>query len=125
MKKQLIFSLILSVFLIFVSCDSKDPIDVPVGYEYPVSAFNYTGNDGPAPVDVQFNNYSETIYADSSFFTWTFGENGPQSHEKNPKHTFYNNTNKAITVLVNLNVLDLASNLSQNRSVPIVIQPAE
>lgn len=109
----------------FLSCTKSDNnVDIPVGYEYPVASFSYTGNDGPAPVQIQFTNTSETIIADSCIFTWTFGENGPSAHDKNPVHTFYNATNSEKVFLVSLEVHDLVSDLIQRRSIAITVKPS-
>lgn len=117
--------LLIIVLTLSISCNKSDVIEPAPGLEYPVAAFSFTGNDGPAPVNIQFTNYSETIIEDYCTYTWTFGENGASSDEKNPLHTFYNNSASTITVLVTLKVLDLESNLSQSRSIPIEILPAE
>lgn len=126
MKAQFIASIGLLLMLVFISCTNKDKnIEIDSGYKYPVAAFSYTGNNGPAPVSIQFTNYSETIIADSCTYAWTFGKNGPTSNQKNPLQLFYNNTSKPMSVEVSLKVLDLVSNLSQTRSIVIEIQPAD
>jgi len=119
----LVFSLIL--FAAISGCNTKDVTnDVDLGYKYPVAAFSYTGNDGPAPVEIQFTNYSETIITDSCSYLWKFGEHGPTSTSKDPIHTFNNNSAGTTTVLVSMTVHDLVSDLSQTRSVAIDIKPA-
>lgn len=116
---------LLSSILFFVSCGKDDTkIEYGEAYKYPVAAFDYTGNDGPAPVSIQFTNYSESINPDSVNYLWTFGENGPESDEKNPIHTFNNNTSNGITKQITLRVYDQVSGYSQARSIAIVIAPA-
>ncbi len=122
MNRNWYFGFLLLLAVVAISCETKEVIVDP-GYKYPVAAFSYTGNDGPAPVTIQFNNYSETIVTDSCHYTWTFGENGPTSTEKNPVHVFTNTTSNAKVYLVTMRVHDLVSNLSQARSIPIEVQP--
>ena len=114
-----LFSLLL---ILTISCTKKEKeIIYNPGYEYPIAAFTYSGNDGPAPVTIQFANYSETIHIDSVRYLWKFGEGGEQSTDKNPTHTFYNTTSNDKNVLVKLTVFDLISDLSQTKSQNIVI----
>lgn len=122
-----IFSSLFTIIVLasLISCDKGTVKEPSAGLEYPVAAFSFTGNEGPAPVDIQFSNYSETIIEDHCTYEWTFGENGPNSDEKNPMHTFYNNTSSTKVFLVTLEVLDLESNLSQRRSIAIQVLPAE
>jgi PKD repeat protein len=122
---KLIFFILVGIFTV-MACTKKDnPIESNPGYEYPVASFYYTGNEGPAPVNVQFTNTSETIVEDKCTYLWTFGNNGPTSNEKNPSYTFNNPTNKPQNVLVSLKVTDLVSNLSQTRSLNLEIQGSE
>ncbi len=115
-----------SIILLTISCSSKEKvIDYNPAYEKPIVSFDYSGNEGPAPVSVQFRNYSETFNADSANYLWTFGINGPQSNEKNPIHTFYNNTSAPQSKQITLTVFDLMTDLSQTKSIVIMIQPAE
>ena len=91
---QKVWSLLLiAVLTLSLSCNKSNVIEADAGYEYPVAAFSYTGNDGPSPVNIQFTNYSETIIEDYCTDSWTFGENGATSDEKNPLKTFYKNCN--------------------------------
>ncbi|MCK5775207.1 MAG: PKD domain-containing protein [Bacteroidales bacterium] len=110
------------LFVLAISCTKKEKeITYNPAYEYPIAAFTYSGNDGPAPVTIQFANYSETIHIDSVRYLWVFGEGGEQSTDKNPTHTFYNTTINDKNVLVKLTVFDLISDLSQTKSQNIVI----
>jgi len=118
-----ITTFVLALVLTISCTKSEKEIDYNPGYEYPVAAFTYSGNDGPAPVTIQFANYSETIHIDSVQYLWKFGEGGEQSTEKNPSHTFYNTTSNAKNVLVKLTVFDLISDLSQTKSLNLVISP--
>ena len=113
---------IITVLLLIASC-TKDEVEKPYspGYQYPVSAFSYSGNNGAAPVTIQFTNHSETIHVDSVRYLWKFGENGAESIEKNPVHTFHNTGSNNKNVLVKLTVFDLISDLSQTKSQNIVI----
>jgi len=113
---------IITVLLLIASCTKKEA-EIPYnpGNEYPVAAFDYSGNDGPAPVTIHFHNHSETIHEDSVRYLWQFGENGAESVEKDPVHTFYNTTSNDMNVLVKLTVFDLISDLSQTKSQNIVI----
>jgi len=111
--------------LFLVSCNKDDKIETPNSGEYPVAAFSFTGNEGPAPVTVYFTNYSEVINPDSCEYTWTFGENGPQSHDENPSFTFYNNGTQTINYPVNLLVHDLISDKSQARTILVPVEPAQ
>jgi len=124
--KYLSGSLLLIIILVTsLSCNKSEVKEPAVGFQYPVAAFSFTGNEGPAPVQIQFTNYSETIIEDYCTYTWTFGENGAISDDKDPLRTFYNSTSSTKVVLVTLEVLDLESNLSQKRSLAIEILPAQ
>jgi len=125
MKQKPWSILLILIGIIIISCNKKEETEPNNSTKNPIAAFSYTGNDGPAPVDIQFTNYSETIIEDKCSYEWTFGTNGPQSTEKNPMHTFYNNSSSSKIVLVSLRVLDLESNLSQTKSVRIEILPAQ
>lgn len=125
MKKPLLYSFILVLFLsVWVACEKETTIEPDISFQYPVAAFSYTGNEGPSPVTIQFINHSETIIPDSCIYTWTFGEDGPQSNLKNPSHTFTHTGSDSKNFLVTLHVKDLVSNLSQARSQAILIQGA-
>ena len=125
MKTKLLITTFILSIIIFVSCAKEDAkLDPPESANYPVAAFLFTGNDAPAPVTVQFTNYSEVINLDSCTYTWTFGEHGPQSHLKDPSFTFSNNTNQTKSYPVTLKVHDLISDLSQSRTYTVPIKPA-
>lgn len=117
--KIFIFSFI---FAFFSSCQEEKAIEPDITLQYPVAAFTFTGNDGPPPVTVQFFNKCETIYPDSAQYTWTFGTDGPQSNLKDPSFTFNNPSSQPRIYMVTLEVKDLASNLSQARSLGVEIQ---
>lgn len=124
MKKSLIG--LFAIVLFVLSCSKEDtPKENYDLYTFPIASFTYTGNDGPAPVVIQFENYSETINQDSTHYLWTFGYNGPESTEKNPTHTFHNNTSSARTLQITMTVFDEISDKSQTRSIPITILPAD
>ncbi len=128
MRKNYIFSTVLITLSIvfFISCSKKDEnIEIPTGFNDPIASFSYTGNDGPSPVTIVFTNASETIIADSAEYLWTFGEDGPTSTDKNPIHTFYNNTSNPKTKLITLQVTDQVSGRFQRRSQSLIILPSE
>ena len=101
----------------FSSCTKKD--DPPDYYvNTPIAGFSWTGNEGPAPVTVQFNNTSEN--ADK--FEWDFGD-GQASTERDPSHTFNNSSNEPKNFNVILKATDTYSGLFQRKSRVIVIQP--
>jgi PKD repeat protein len=125
MRKTLsIMLLLIASMVFFQSCKEEKAIEPDISLQYPVAAFTFSGNDGPAPVTVQFINKSETIVTDSCVYTWTFGENGPQSNIKNPSYTFSNSSSETKIYLVTLEVQDLVSGLSQARSLGVEIQGA-
>jgi PKD repeat protein len=125
MRKTFLISMIsFTILLFFQSCNEEKAIEPDITLQYPVAAFTFSGNDGPAPVTVQFINKSETIVTDSCVYTWTFGENGPQSNIKNPSYTFSNSSSETKIYLVTLEVQDLVSGLSQARSLGVEIQGA-
>jgi len=83
MRRNLFLAFSLILFAAIFGCNTKDATnDVNPGAKYPVAAFSYTGNDGPAPVEIQFTNHSETIITDSCSYLWKFGEHGPTSTKK-------------------------------------------
>lgn len=105
------------IFLLLACSKGKDQPDYYV--DTPIAGFSWTGNEGPAPVTVQFVNSSE--YAD--IFEWNFDDGGT-STETNPQHTFYNNGTKPKNFNVVLKATDSGTGLYQRRSRVIVIQPA-
>ncbi|OYT17821.1 MAG: hypothetical protein B7C24_00740 [Bacteroidetes bacterium 4572_77] len=115
----------MSLFVLSFCTKTDKPKEPAVSDTYPVAAFAFEGNQGPAPVTVQFINHCEAINLDSTYYTWTFGEHGPQSHETNPAFTFHNNTNQLINYPVKLTVLDLISDLSQTRTFNVPVNPAD
>jgi PKD repeat protein len=103
--------------VIFTSCTKKE--DVPDYYvNTPIAGFSWTGNEGPAPVTIQFINTSEN----SDQFEWNFGD-GQTSTQRDPVHTFNNGTNEPKNYNVVLKATDTYSGLFQRRSQVIVIQP--
>lgn len=123
MRNTLSFLLGILVTVIFISsCQEDKVIEPDITLQYPVASFTFTGNDGPSPVTVQFINKSETIIPDSANYIWTFGNNGPQSQEKDPTFVFNNQSSKPKIYNVTLKVTDLVSNLSQTRSLAVEIQ---
>lgn len=103
--------------LLFQSCTEHE--DIPDYYvDTPIAGFSWTGNEGPAPVTVQFVNTSEN--ADQ--FAWDFGD-GQTSTQHDPVHTFNNSSNEPKNFNVVLKATDTYSGLFQRRSRVIVIQP--
>ena len=103
--------------MILSSCKEKDePSDYYVNT--PIAGFSWTGNDGPAPVTVQFINISEN--ADQ--FEWDF-DDGSVSTQTDPQHTFYNSSSEPKNFNVILKATDSNTGLFQRRSRVIVIQP--
>ena len=116
-KFSLLISLIVLMTLITVSCTEEE--DKPDYYvNTPIAGFSWSGNEGPAPVTVQFNNSSEN--ADK--FEWNFDDGGV-SNEFEPVHTFYNSSSEPKNFNVVLKATDSYSGLFQRRSRVIVIQP--
>jgi PKD repeat protein len=103
--------------IMFSFCTEKE--DVPDYYvNTPIAGFSWTGNEGSAPITVQFINLSEN--ADQ--FEWNFDDGGT-STESDPQHTFYNSSSKPKNFNVVLKATDSYSGLFQRRSRVIVIQP--
>ena len=64
-----LFAAIIISGFVLVGCDDQD--DPPDHYvDTPIAGFTYTGNDGPAPVQIQF--YNTSLNADK--FEWDFGD---------------------------------------------------
>jgi len=115
---MLIVILTLLSSLWVVSCDDDE--QQPDYYvDTPIAGFTYTGNEGPAPVVVQF--YNTSLNADQ--FEWDFGDGG-SSQERDPQHTFYNSSSEVKTFLVVLKATDSASGLYQRKSKTIAVQPS-
>lgn len=105
------------LIFLFSTCTKKE--DKPDYYvNTPIAGFNWTGNEGPAPVEVQFVNTSE--YSDQ--FEWEFGD-GQISFEHSPQHTYNNFGTEPKNFLVVLKATDSGTGLFQRRSRVIVIQP--
>lgn len=103
--------------VIMYSCTEGE--DVPDYYvNTPIAGFSWTGNEGPAPVTVQFVNTSQN--ADQ--FEWNF-DDGQTSLQRDPVHTFNNNTSEPKNFNVVLKATDSYSGLFQRKSQVIVIQP--
>jgi len=104
--------------LALIACTTQE--DQPDNYyvNTPIAGFSWTGNDGPAPVNIQFINSSQN--ADQ--FEWIFGD-GQVSNESDPQHTFYNSTAEPKNFNVILKATDSGSGLFQRKSRVIVIQP--
>jgi hypothetical protein len=112
----MIFKVVL-IMMIFSACKEKDePSDYYVNT--PIAGFSWTGNDGPAPVTVQFINTSEN--ADQ--FEWNFDDGGT-STQTDPQHTFNNSSAEPKNFLVLLKATDSNTGLFQRISRVIVIQP--
>ena len=117
--KQLIPFLVISVIITFNSC-SKDDNPPDQYINTPIAGFTYQGNDGPAPVTIQFYNTSQN----ADVFEWSFGD-GYTSNERDPSHTYYNTTQETKTYLVTLKATDTSSGLFQRKSKSIAIQPGK
>jgi len=105
------------IFILINSCtEKKDPPDYYT--DTPIAGFSWSGNDGPAPVTVQFINTS--LNADQ--FEWNF-DDGQVSSERDPQHTFYNSSKEPKNFNVVLKATDSPSGLFQRKSRVIVIQP--
>lgn len=120
MRNSLLF-LFLSLMIILSSCTKEDENDQKnVGtLTFPVASFYFNGNEGPAPVTVQFHNTSE--YCDQ--WLWTF-HNGATSTEFEPTFTYNNNTGEDKTFLVVLKVTDSGSGETNTRSKSVLVHPS-
>jgi PKD repeat protein len=76
MKNRIPLAYILITILIIVSNCKKDP-------PQPTANFSFTGDNTPAPCEINFTNSSTNA---NSYF-WEFGD-GFSSSEENPKHTY-------------------------------------
>ncbi len=116
-RSFLLFINFVAVWALVISCSKKEnPPDYYVNT--PIAGFSWSGNDGPAPVTVQFTNSSEN--ADK--FEWNF-DDGQSSSEREPQHTFNNSSSEPKNFNVVLKVTDTYSGLFNRRSRVIVIQP--
>jgi PKD repeat protein len=111
------FLVLFVIVAIAVSC-SKDKDQPDFYVNTPIAGFSWTGNDGPAPVTVQFVNTSQN--ADQ--FEWDFGDGG-SSTERDPEHTFYNSLSEPRNYLVVLKATDSNTGQFKRTSKVIVIQP--
>lgn len=114
--------LLISILLIMFSCTKVDEEDRKnVGtLTFPVASFTWSGNEGPAPVTVQFHNHSE--YSDQ--WEWTF-HNGSKSTEFEPSFSYSNNTGEEQTFLVTLKAIDSNSGEENVRSRSVLILPSQ
>lgn len=113
----LITAELLLIIFLFSSCKKGE--DIPDYYvNTPIAGFSWTGNNGPAPVTVQFVNTSE--YADQ--FAWDFGDGGTSTGHS-PQHTYHNGGIEPKNYLVILKATDSSTGQFQRRSQVIVIQP--
>lgn len=106
-------------FLISSSCGKDDEEHNVLTLTDPISSFSWTGNDGPAPVTIVFQNHSQ--YADT--YEWKFGDNSMPSTVKNPTHTYHNTSNKPKNFTVTLTVKDTKTDKENTRSKVLVVQP--
>jgi hypothetical protein len=105
--------------LVIMTSQCKKPKDQQDYYiDTPIAGFTWTGNEGPAPVTVQFVNTSE--YSDT--YQWDFGD-GYSSYESDPQHTYHNTSSEPLSFLVILKATDSASGQFDRKSKTIVIQP--
>lgn len=105
------------ILTMIISCKEKeDPPDYYVNT--PIAGFSWSGNDGPAPVTVQFINTS--LNADK--FEWNF-DDGQVSSEFDPQHTFHNGSGEPKNFNVVLKATDSSTGQFQRKSRVIVIQP--
>lgn len=120
MNKILSLFAICSILLVS-SCTKVDEEDQKnVGtLTLPIASFSFSGNEGPAPVTVAFNNSSE--YSDQ--WQWTF-HNGSTSNEFEPSFTYHNNTGEDKTFLVTLTATDTYTGETSTRSKSILILPS-
>ncbi len=120
MKNMICLLTILSVLLLS-SCTKVDEEDRKnVGtLTLPVAAFYFDGNEGPAPVTVNFHNSSE--YSDQ--WEWKF-HNGSTSSEFEPTFTYYNDSGEDKTFLVILTATDTYTGETNTRSQAVLVHPS-
>ena len=99
------------------SCNKNNGDDDPANT--PIASFTWTGNESPAPVEVNFINSS--LYA--NLYEWDFGDGGISS-EKNPVHTYFNTSGETKDFIVVLKAIDNSTGLFQRRSKLIQILPS-
>jgi PKD repeat protein len=110
-------TLIILIYFVTGSCQPKDdPHDVYVNT--PIAGFTWTGNNGAAPVTIQFVNTSEN----ANQFEWDFGDY-QTSTARDPQHTYQNTSSEPKNLLVVLKATDSGTGLFQRKSHVIVIQP--
>jgi len=112
----LVFLHIITLTLIISCKEKEDPPDYYVNT--PIAGFSWSGNDGPAPVTVQFINTS--LNADK--FEWNF-DDGQVSSDFDPQHTFHNGSGEPKNFNVVLKATDSSTGQFQRKSRVIVIQP--
>jgi PKD repeat protein len=118
LNRSHIFIASIAIALMLVTSCTKSE-DQPDYYtNTPIAGFTYQGNDGPAPVTIEFYNTSQN----ADVFEWTFGD-GYSSNERDPSHKYFNTTNEVKTYLVVLKAIDSSSGLYQRQSKSIAIQP--
>ena len=107
--------------LLLSSCTKVDEEDQKnVGtLTLPIAAFYFDGNEGPAPVTVNFHNSSE--YSDQ--WEWKF-HNGSISNEFEPSFIYYNDTQEDKTFLVILTATDTYTGETNTRSQVVLVHPS-
>lgn len=108
--------IMLMVLITSTSCNKGTTDDKYV--DTPIAGFTWTGNEFPAPVEIQFLNTS----LNANYYEWDFGDGG-ESTEKDPKHTYFNTTNDIKTFQVTLKAIDINTGLFQRKSKVIQILP--
>lgn len=114
-------SFLISIVLLVVmttstSCNKDKTGD---GYvDTPIAGFTWTGNEFPAPVEIQFVNTS----LNANYYEWDFGDGG-ESNDKDPKHTYFNTSGDIKTFQVTLKAIDLNTGLFQRKSKVLQILP--
>jgi PKD repeat protein len=107
--------------LLLSSCTKVDEEDRKnVGtLTLPIASFYFNGNEGPAPVTVNFHNSSE--YSDQ--WEWRF-HNGSTSSEFEPSFTYHNNTGEDMTFQVTLTATDTYTGETNTRSRVVLVHPS-
>lgn len=112
--QRLIRASLLLAILLIASCGDDDSDQTPY------ADFQWTGNEGPAPVTVQFINKS--LWANT--YQWDFGD-GSTSTEFEPVHVFFNTTGEPKDYTVRLMAIDINTALYNGRSKVIKVLPTE